>query len=597
MKEATMKVNPENLVKSLKFSFSNGETYLGELMQNARRAGASKVQFEFVPELNELNILKVTDDGCGIDSIDTLLTVSESGWDAELIAQEHPFGIGFLSALFACQHITVVSKGGRLSVDTDKILSFQPVSIEPIENWDGITSITMIGVDIQKTFLETLKKLSKGFPIPVIVNGEDLPRPHAINSGLKFSQNEVGSISLRTNIGQFNTVFCVYLQGMPIYTNGNYRLGDFHIIHLESSLFFARLPDRDKLIDEEAVVETIREALRVEIEKHFVSLKQAISAEEFVRHYQMLKQWSLLSILNDVPVIPQQVLSCFVDDNEESYPVSLGAYEDCYYLECIEEPLKREDVGNVRIFDIENDYDDIAYDGAVAHMYVRAKKAMVYMGGLDDKHWLIPHIRKINAKDITVTLVNESHNSLFHGSKVWFDTRFCDSYRIKLGDDSVEITDQSMFFTDDSRKCVISPTGDKTALVLRQVSSYYDENDSYQEELLSSDESTYVKFVVANTSPEPSVALKSLLPNFHGVHSVYGKTFTLSITDTGGVDTVDEDVSELLLCNILETFLDIVIEDEHGVRINDNGQYKRGFTNQAYTLLSELRDRIGRRQF
>ena len=100
--EVAMKVNQGNLVKSLRFSFTNKTTTLGELMQNSRRAHATQVIFNFCPEAKALQVI---DDGCGIDSIETLLTVAESGWDAELIAHEHAYGIGFLSALFACRHI------------------------------------------------------------------------------------------------------------------------------------------------------------------------------------------------------------------------------------------------------------------------------------------------------------------------------------------------------------------------------------------------------------------------------------------------------------------------------------------------------------
>ena len=91
MNTVSMQVNAANLVKGLKFSFTNKTTFIGELMQNARRANATQALFEFAPETKTL---KVVDDGCGIESIETLLTVAESGWDADVVAQEHPFGIG-----------------------------------------------------------------------------------------------------------------------------------------------------------------------------------------------------------------------------------------------------------------------------------------------------------------------------------------------------------------------------------------------------------------------------------------------------------------------------------------------------------------------
>lgn len=194
MKQVSMKVNQSKLVKSLKFSFTNKTTVLGELMQNARRAGATSVNFEFAPETK---ILRVTDDGCGIDSIETLLTVAESGWDADVVAQEHPFGIGFLSALFACRHITVVSKSGRISVNTDDVLSFKPVNITPVPKWDNVTIITMVAVDLELGRIEhELKRLATAFPIPVLFNGAELNRPHAMDSGLEFDNTEIGYVCL-----------------------------------------------------------------------------------------------------------------------------------------------------------------------------------------------------------------------------------------------------------------------------------------------------------------------------------------------------------------------------------------------------------------
>ena len=148
-KEVAMKVNQANLVRSLKFSFTNKTTVLGELMQNARRAKATQVLFEFAPETK---ILRVTDNGCGIDSIETLLTVAESGWDAEVVAHEHPFGIGFMSALFVCRHLTVVSKSGRISADTDDVLAFKPITVTPVL------------LLISATFRSRLRALPAAFP-------------------------------------------------------------------------------------------------------------------------------------------------------------------------------------------------------------------------------------------------------------------------------------------------------------------------------------------------------------------------------------------------------------------------------------------------
>lgn len=54
-------VNEQNLVKNLKFAFANFSTFLAELIQNSRRAGASSVHITL-----EGNTLIVVDDGFGI---------------------------------------------------------------------------------------------------------------------------------------------------------------------------------------------------------------------------------------------------------------------------------------------------------------------------------------------------------------------------------------------------------------------------------------------------------------------------------------------------------------------------------------------------
>jgi len=126
--ETALRVNQEKLIQNLRFSFTNATNVINELMQNARRAGATQVEIDFAPETKTLT---VRDDGCGIGDYQTLFTLAESGWDAETIENEMPFGLGFLSALFSCQNLEVESKGGRVSMTTADILSFKPVKVTP----------------------------------------------------------------------------------------------------------------------------------------------------------------------------------------------------------------------------------------------------------------------------------------------------------------------------------------------------------------------------------------------------------------------------------------------------------------------------------
>ena len=196
---------------------------------------------DFVPEIKTLT---VRDDGCGIGDYQTLFTLAESGWDAETIENEVPFGLGFLSALFSCQHLEVESKGGRVSMSTADILSFKPVKVTPwvccpaesrfegdvcgcgSENvqgpdaegaydcldcgifftaesignrcWRGVTTVRLGGFKPDASQIAScLSELAKGFPIPVIFNGHALQRPWALDSGNEFIDTEIGKVHLK----------------------------------------------------------------------------------------------------------------------------------------------------------------------------------------------------------------------------------------------------------------------------------------------------------------------------------------------------------------------------------------------------------------
>jgi len=529
-KEVAMKVNQANLVRSLKFSFTNKTTVLGELMQNARRAKATQVLFEFAPETK---MLRVTDNGCGIDSIETLLTVAESGWDAEVVAQEHPFGIGFLSALFACRHLTVVSKSGCISADTGDVLAFKPVTVTPVTDWDGITSLTMTGVAIDlATIQDTLKRLACGFPIPVALNEIFLDRQHALDSGLRFVDTEIGAVYCvgADEPSGFCNEFEVYLQGLPIYRSLHaYGVRNRHVLHLDSSRFYARLPDRDKLIDETDAVKRVQSVLRREIEQHLLMLKATVSATEFVLFYEIMKQWDLLRLLNDVPVIPHHALREFDD-----YP---NCDTDNYgtFTSKLSKPLTRSEVEAREIVDIDESIQEF---GAALYMFARQRDALIYQGGLDTGHWLHSMIRNLNDEKLSIELVNETHSALFEGDWISVYVRFCDAYRIRVGNDLVEITGDAFYQGEEHGGDVIVPKGDASGYVLKQLSSYRSEYEDFQESTHESDMAAFSAFVVANTASDPAEAMQRLLPGFSGCPALYGKSFVITLNESGRVASI-----------------------------------------------------------
>lgn len=525
----TLTANPEQWIKSLRDSFSKSTTVLGELMQNARRSGAERVYFEFD---EKFGVLTVKDNGCGISSLETLLSLGKSGWDAELIENEHAFGVGFASALFACQAIFVHSQSGEFYAEVADILAFKPIPVLPVAHWDGVTCISLYRTNFTLAQIQSeLTRLAMGFPIPVFLNGSQRDRDHALDSGMDFVSTPIGRLCLK-GLDTPDAIpvndFEVYLQGLPVYHSPGYPYGQsrFHVVHLDPVQFRARLPDRDKLLDEAEVIEQIRATLKTEVFKRLKHLKECLSSHDLVAYYKAIRFWDALPLLNDVPVLPVEVLRVYCD-----YPNCNDDYLGEYAF-IPEHPVTQAEIDGGRevvVYD-----EDMTDDGAALSLFVWKRQSLVYQDGLDDGHWLYAKLRHLNAELLQIKVVQESHRAKFEGDWVWTEVLFCNSYRIQVGNDGVECQDDALF--DGNR--VLLPVGERSGLAVTQVSRYLGDYDEFMENAYTNDLEAFTQFVIANTVSDPCQALKRLLPAFKGCPPLYGKGFIVHLGDNGDVASV-----------------------------------------------------------
>jgi hypothetical protein len=68
-----------------------------EILQNARRAGASAIDVWIEEAQPGCCIVTVHDDGRGIGNFQDLLTLGKSGWNTETQVTEDPAGMGFFA--------------------------------------------------------------------------------------------------------------------------------------------------------------------------------------------------------------------------------------------------------------------------------------------------------------------------------------------------------------------------------------------------------------------------------------------------------------------------------------------------------------------
>ncbi len=148
-----------------------------ELLQNARRAGASQITVTTSPTSNPAaTVITFTDNGSGIDDFNKLLYLGSSGWDESVERAEDPAGMG----LFALLHsgVVVSSRGKAATITTDAFLGKEAVEVRDQESANPETGTTLVFTrpETEASITDTLRRVARFGPVDVTLNGELLKR-------------------------------------------------------------------------------------------------------------------------------------------------------------------------------------------------------------------------------------------------------------------------------------------------------------------------------------------------------------------------------------------------------------------------------------
>ncbi|WP_404478601.1 hypothetical protein [Novosphingobium sp. BL-52-GroH] len=92
----TSQVDPAAITKVTRLFNNTIGDVLAELVQNARRAGAGRVDIDVVEHSGSSHV-RVRNDGAGIADTAVLLALGRSGWSTKLGQREDPAGMGVSS--------------------------------------------------------------------------------------------------------------------------------------------------------------------------------------------------------------------------------------------------------------------------------------------------------------------------------------------------------------------------------------------------------------------------------------------------------------------------------------------------------------------
>lgn len=127
-----LRVDERRLLRELPQFFSNFSDCLTELIQNAYRAGATKVEITLDRSRRQL---VVADNGRGAASPHPMLTAGATGWDEKEVID--PAGLGLFSLLGLSESVLIVSRAepGQTwrIVLTSEVFEGAPISFEPAD--------------------------------------------------------------------------------------------------------------------------------------------------------------------------------------------------------------------------------------------------------------------------------------------------------------------------------------------------------------------------------------------------------------------------------------------------------------------------------
>lgn len=544
MSTVSIKVNESKLMQNLGYAFSNSTTVLSETMQNSRRSGADEIRFYF--EENE-NVLTIIDNGNGIIDMQKLLSLADSGWSDEIVKKDRPFGMGWFSVLYASPHIRVESMGQAIDFYSEDALAFSQIEVKSINHGFVGTILELkgfkLGSGIQNvsSLLEAvLEKYAKGFPIRVYLNDCELKRPDALDSDHTFCHYDpIGHMSISGLPGVSNrkpsTSIVAYLQGLPIFEYGTVGYWTTpNIVHLNSEIYQARLPDRDKLIDEEDKIDMIYRRIRNEWRDYFTTLIMTGRGNDLLTAtcYETICDFKLHDVFNYVDAIPPSTLSVVCD-----YP-QYHAYDnhDVPLKDC-DKLITREMVENGEVILVKHLYMSPDTSPQWMAMYQSDEYYFICDDILPKDHWAMNHVldwSKVKPEILPQGIVEEK---TFNGNWLLGNCFFCDSYRLTIGDFSMVIDSVSLGYGEEYENAVFYvPLKDSGGDVVNHCSSFTSEHDEIDENAREQEEKMFSLFVRFHRESTPSDVIQSLI-NDASLGRFQGLDGTYIITVTG--DSID----------------------------------------------------------
>lgn len=491
-----------SMFKTLRFAFGKCDTVVQELLQNSRRAGASRIDVQYDAETKTL---VVTDNGCGLEDFGVLTHFCVSGWNEATKEVEKPYGIGFLACFYSGSRVCFSSKGQEVSIASQDLLDSAgsdrafAVSAGSVHEGAVVRIEGFAWDDAGKRLLEMVS----GFPVPVWLNGEELPRPHALSSAFKPSSIGHVRFTHKTPLGCSAYEMDIFLQGFRVRKASGTRMV---VVHLDSTKFHGKFPDRQTVVDEDKMLAAVVAGISGLVKEDLLSAKQAMDPLQFcLQRHGQAKSIRSLEVFNDIDVVPQSWLA-----DIEALPIEACESDvDGLGVDGLGDTtlptafVSKADMeaGRYQIADLEQ---PSAGDPASMNPWNLAFAAnmLVVRVQLHHEHWIRNIGRLTLDSEVGFEVVRARANEVrLEGEGAYLTLIPCEKVIFHCGDVRAEARTSVGGFVDD---CIYLPDGAEIdARALRQCSSYKDEWGSFDDGPWDNDECLFYQKAREALEPDP----------------------------------------------------------------------------------------------